>query len=861
MGKLSPMMEQYLSIKKQHPDKILFFQVGDFYELFYDDAKTASRELDLVLTSRDGDRENRVPLAGLPMHAITNYLNRLLEKGYKVVICDQVEDAAQAKGLVKREVTRIVTPGTVTDQNLLSESSNNYVMALGDGGGMALADVSTGGFWATVIAGTEAPDIIKSEWQRVMPAECICHPALVGSQLLAECLQLAEKTIIEQVPAEYFSIDDAHRIIEEHWEKVHTYLPDAAVRATGALLRYIQNLQKTSLTHLQPLVFYYPGDYMLMDGITRRNLELTKTIREGKRKGTLLGILDNTCSAMGSRLLKRWIEQPLKDVEKIEERLDAVDELNHKKTLKDELRAILKKIYDLERLCGRVSFGHINARDLIALKETLNLLPDIRLLMEKSDTALLKGTGDKMPLFQELTGIIAAAIVDQPPLTLKEGGLIKAGYNREVDELRNICSRGKDWLLEMEKEEKEKTRIKSLKIGYNKVYGYYIEVTKTNLAQVPPHYHRKQTLVNAERYITEDLKNIEEQISGAGDKLAALEFSIFEEIKKLVNNHTSHIQEAARLLSRVDCLQALAETAAANHYCRPRPAVKNPLQITEGRHPVVEKMDDLTERFVPNDVFMSEKHKMAIITGPNMAGKSTYCRTVALICLMAQAGSFVPAESATLPVMDKIFARVGASDDLSAGQSTFMVEMSETASILKEATADSLIVLDEIGRGTSTYDGMSIARSVLEYINKNLKSWTLFSTHYHELTVMEDELPAVKNYTMAIREKGHQVIFLRKVIPGRADKSYGINVARLAGLPQAVVERAREILVETEGRAGRRTEPRRQISLFEFNESPGGLLSDEEKEVLEKIKALNPEQTTPLAALQFLFSLKEKVMK
>ena len=869
MSKSSPMIEQFWSIKNEHEDKLVFFQVGDFYELFYEDARIGSQELDLVLTTRDSDKENPVPLAGIPIHAVDNYLARLLEKGYKVAICDQTEDASQAKGLVKREVTRIVTPGTVTDENMLSETQNNYIMSLVKDGenyyGIAITDVSTGDFWATEISGEDAMDMIKAEWQRITPAEVICTSWMMEDRVITECRQLWDYTMIEEVSEEFFYHTEALEQVKKQWheQEIESFLSHRyplAVSATGALLKYLRILQKTSLNHLQPVKLYFPGEYMIIDGITRKNLELTQTIREGRRKGSLLDVIDYTCTSMGGRLLKRWIEQPLKDVEKIRERSEAVNEFSGNSTLKNDLRQILDKIYDLERLCSRVNYGNVNARDLVALKESLELLPNIKEIISSSFSSLLQDLSLNLPEFAELVGLLEKSLVENPPLTVKEGGIIKDGYSEEVDYLRRLTRESKDWLLEIEQQERERTGIKSLKVSYNRVYGYYIEVTKNNLHLVPKDYHRKQTLVNAERYITDELKKIEEDITGSNDKLCTLEYKFFEELREKVLSFTSDLQYSAQILSQLDCLQGLGEAALVNRYRQPDISAANDLELKQVRHPVIEKMN-FDERFVPNDVFMNHEQKMLIITGPNMAGKSTYCRSVALACLLAQVGSFIPADSAYLPVFDRIFARVGSSDDLSAGQSTFMVEMNETASILKEATPQTLVILDEIGRGTSTYDGMSIARSVLEYINKYIGSWTLFSTHYHELTVLENELPGVKNYTVAVKERGKSVIFLRKVVPGKADKSYGINVARLAGLPTEVIDRAETILKEAESASN--NSPRnsvKQIDLFEFTEEHVKN-SNETKRFLEDLKEKDLDVITPLEALQDLFYLQSLIRK
>ncbi len=865
MNKTSPMMEQYLQIKKEHEDEMLFFQVGDFFELFYEDARIASKELDLVLTTRDSDKENPVPLAGIPVHAVDNYLHRLLEKGYKVAICEQTEDASQVKGLVRREVTRTVTPGTVTDENMLQETKNNYLVSvLKDSDNyysMAITDVSTGDFWVTEVSGENALDLIKGERQRITPSEVICTPWMIEDKVIVECRKLWDKAMIEEIPEEYFYHENALKLIKEQWDakEVEEFLLNKyplAVSACGALLAYLKSLQKTRLKHLQPVKLYFPGEFMIMDGITRRNLELTQTIREGRKKGSLLGVIDYTCTSMGGRLLKRWIEQPLIDLVKIKERSGAVKELYDNISLKNNLRAYLSNIYDLERLCSRINYSSVNARDLVALKKTLSILPEVKELLQKACSPLTKDISVRMPLFNSLTHELELALVENPPLTLREGGIINDGYNNEVDRLRKLSRESKELLLEIENNERKRTGIKSLKVGFNRVYGYYIEVTRNNLHLVPQDYHRKQTLVNAERFITEELKKIEEEITGATEKLYHLEYKLFEKLREKALKDSPQIQLAAQLLARLDCLQSLTETALANRYCCPEINLKDSLDINQGRHPVIEKMN-LDERFVPNDAFMDNSQKMLILTGPNMAGKSTYCRSIALICLLAQVGSFIPAKSAKMPVFDRIFARVGSSDDLSAGQSTFMVEMNETATILKEANAQTLVVLDEIGRGTSTYDGMSIARSVLEYIYHNLGSWTLFSTHYHELTVMEDELPGVKNYTMAVREKGNNIIFLRKVIPGKADKSYGINVARLAGLPEEVIKRAEIILKEIEAKA-KREDQTKQLNLFELTEE--SIIDDNKDQlILEELTNMDLDSISPLEALQELFRIQKEL--
>lgn len=869
--KLTPMMQQYVEIKNQHPDKIVFFQVGDFYEMFYGDAETVAKELDLILTTRDVGKENPVPLAGVPIHAVDNYTARLIEKGYKIVICDQVEDASQAKGLVNREVTRITTPGTVTDQNMLEDTSNNYLVALvgenqGKEFGFAVTDISTGSFWVTEVKGENAISTLKGEWQRIKPSECIC-PQELGEQepVIQGCLAVWDRVLTERLDLEFFSWDRAREEIvgqwgEDYWQKIRPEQNTMAAKACGSLLLYIKELYQKSLQHLRPVEMYFPGEYMVLDGITRRNLELVQTIREGKKKGSLLWVLDFTCSSMGGRLFKRWVEQPLKDVQKIESRLEAVGELSGNEPLKEELRNYLKKMWDLERLCSRLNFGHVNARDMMALRKTLETLPEIKEIFKEATSGILLDSVDRLPVFKELVDTLSGAIVEDPPMSLSEGGIIKDGYDQEVDGLREICREGKNWLLDLERRERERSGIKSLKVGYNRVFGYYIEVTKANLHLVPEEYHRKQTLVNAERYITDELKKMEEQITGADQKLAQLEYRLFENLRQQTLAYTQQMQEASEILAELDCLQSLAEAALRNNYYRPEVAEGGEvMEIKQGRHPVVEKMS-LEERFVPNDIYMDSRENHIILTGPNMAGKSTFCRSVALICLMAQLGGFVPAAEARVPVLDRMFARVGASDDLSGGQSTFMVEMNETASILKEATPRTLILLDEIGRGTSTYDGMSIARSVVEYLQRNIRAWTLFSTHYHEMTDLEDRLEGVKNYTVLVKEKSDTVVFLRKVVPGRADKSYGINVAKLAGLPGEVIQRAQAILEEVENNSEGAVQDNgvKQLSLTDLHSS-AGRLEEEEKEILEELKVYEPDATTPLEALQLLYRIKNKL--
>jgi len=858
------MMEQYLAIKAQHPDKILFFQVGDFYEVFFEDAPLAAREMEIALTTRDGNKENPIPLAGIPVHACDTYINKLLAKGYKVAICDQVEDPAQARGLVKRAVTRILTPGTVTDPEMLEEGKNNYLVALeqrGDGYfGLAAVDVSTGDFRITEVQGEGAWEKTADELRRLQPAECVCSNPELEDALRPFLGRRSRGVVNLAAPLEDSGSVKAILTAqwgEKTWDELRLDRYPLAAAAGAVALQYLLKLQYPAESlHFHNLELYFPASHMVIDSITSRNLELTQTLRDAEKQGSLLGLLDRCRTGMGRRLLRRWIEEPLLDAAAIEARLEAVEELLRKPLARRKLREALQKMLDLERFLSRLCFQRVNARDLVSLKNSLLLLQPLQETLADFKAELLV-QDRSFPSYSELIAQIQNALLEEPSLSLREGGLIREGYHPEVDRLKKLSQDGRSWLLELEKRERERTGIKSLRVGYNRNFGYYIEVTRANLGQVPPDYFRRQTLVNAERFVTEELKEMEEQITGARDRLVQLEYELFEELRQTVESYTASLQETAHRLARLDCLQSLAETAERQRYCRPRlnPA-GGPLRVKKGRHPVVEQLTQ--ERFVPNDITMDESGHILVITGPNMAGKSTYIRSAALICIMAQLGSFVPAESAELPLLDRVFARVGASDDLSRGLSTFMVEMQETALILREATPRSLLVLDEIGRGTSTYDGMSIARGVLEYISRKVRAKTLFSTHYHELTNLEGELPGLKNYTMAVKEKGREVVFLRQVVRGRSDKSYGINVARLAGIPLEVIMRAETILAELESAAA--TAREQQLSLLPLVSSPP---ADQawQQELLEEIKALDLNRITPLEALQYLFKLQQRLFE
>ncbi len=865
MSRVSPMMEQYRAIKEQHPDKLLMFQVGDFYELFYEDARTAAREMEIALTSRDAGSEDPIPLAGVPIHAAETYLNRLLAGGHRVVICDQVEEASQAKGLVRREITRILTPGTVTDAELLDESRNNYLLALVDRGddffGLAAIDISTGQFMVTEQKGEGAWPIIADELRRLEPSEIVCGSAELEN-LVEAITGTGRAGLLYRLPTIPDLQESREKLVEQWdestWRDLDLERYPLAAIAGAMALTYLQLLKQLPEggNHFHRLELYFPRRNMVIDSITNRNLELTSSLREGGKRGSLLGLLDRCMTAMGRRMLRRCVEQPLLSRAEIEARLTAVEELLTKPLQRRDLRQKLKDIFDLERFCSRLSYGRINARDLAALKNTLRQYAALRKMVAGYEAPLLRHTGEELPSLEDLYSRIDSALVADPPTTLKEGGLFKTGYHEEVDRLKKASTEGKQMLLDFEKNEKERWGIKSLRIGYNRNFGYYIEVTRSNLELVPPEYHRKQTLVNAERFTTEELSRMEEQITGAREKLALLEYSLFEELRDGVSAYSESLLEAASGLALIDILQSLAEAAEKQDYCRPVFSADNKMLVKGARHPVVEQL--ARERFVPNDITLDQCYYLLVITGPNMAGKSTYIRSAALIAIMAQMGGFVPASSAELPLVDRIFARVGAGDDLSRGHSTFMVEMQETAAILQEATTDSLIILDEIGRGTSTYDGMSIARAVLEYISRNIGAKTLFSTHYHELTRLEGELPGIKNYTIAVKEKGREVIFLRRVVPGRADKSYGVNVARLAGVPLEVLIRAEAILAELELAAS--TAGEQQLSLLPMISEP---VSNYEKElaILARLKEMDVNRITPLEAMQTIFGLQQELLE
>ena len=877
MSELTPMMQQYVETKKQYQDCILFYRLGDFYEMFFEDALTASRELEITLTGKNCGLEERAPMCGVPYHAVDGYLNRLVQKGYKVAICEQVEDPATAKGLVKREVVRIVTPGTNLDTQALDETKNNYIMCvayIGDRYGVSVADVTTGEYFVTEI---EDSGMLLDEISHLMPSELICNEAFYMSGMDLDDLKDRLGITVYALDAWYFDDAICRRTLKEHFktssmESLGIADYDCGVIGAGALLVYLKETQKTDLTQLSHLTRYVTGKYMVLDSSTRRNLELCETLREKQKKGSLLWVLDRTKTAMGARMLRKQLEQPLLERKAIEKRLDAVEELKNNAICREELREYLAPVYDLERLLSKVTYKSANPRDLIAFYSSLSMLPHIRSILSDLTSPLLAEIRDKMDTLEDLCTLIGQAICEDPPLAMKEGGIIREGYNEEVDRLRNAKTEGKDWLAKLEEEEREKTGIKNLRIRYNKVFGYYLEVTNSFKNLVPEYYTRKQTLANSERYITPRLKELEDTILGAEDKLYALEYELYCGVRDAVGKEVVRIQNTAAAVAALDMLASLAAVAEKNHYVRPKINEKGTINIKDGRHPVVEQMIP-NDMFIANDTYLDDrKHRISIITGPNMAGKSTYMRQTALIVLMAQVGSFVPASSADIGVVDRIFTRVGASDDLASGQSTFMVEMNEVANILRNATRHSLLILDEIGRGTSTFDGLSIAWAVVEHISntKLLGAKTLFATHYHELTELEGKIDNVNNYCIAVKEKGDDIVFLRKIVKGGADRSYGIQVAKLAGVPEPVIERAKEIAEELSyadittrvkdiasgGRdAKRKTKKYDEVDLAQMS------LFDTVKDddVLEEIKNLDVSHLTPIDALNTLYQLQNKL--
>lgn len=877
MAELTPMMQQYMETKKEYPDCILFYRLGDFYEMFFDDALTASKELEITLTGRSCGQEERAPMCGVPYHAVDGYLSRLVAKGYKVAICEQTEDPREAKGLVKREVTRIVTPGTNLDIQAMDDSRNNYLLCvayLPEKTGISIADVTTGDYYLT-----EVEDIrkLQDEINKYAPSEVICNEAFLVSGFDLDGLKNRLGTAVYALGNHYFDEESCRKCLTKHFH-VSSLLGlgieefPVGILAAGALLQYLYETQMTSLEHFTHLNPYVTNKFMLLDSATRRNLELLETLREKQKKGSLLGVLDKTKTAMGGRLLRKYMEQPLIDKQDIENRLDAVEELCKNSMLRDELREYLTPIYDLERLLGKVSYRTANPRDLIAFRSSLEMLPSIKTILQDANTSLLTELEAQIDDLSDLFHLIDSAIVDEPPLAVKEGGIIKEGFREQIDELRTAKTEGKNWLVALENEDKERTGIKNLRIKYNKVFGYYFEVTNSYKELVPEDYIRKQTLANAERYTTPRLKELEDTILNAEDKLCSLEYDTFCEIRETIAAGIERIQQTARAIAGLDVLASFSFVAERNHYVRPALNEKGIIDIKDGRHPVVEQMIP-NDMFIANDTFLdNNKHCIAVITGPNMAGKSTYMRQTALIVLLSQIGSFVPAAKANVGIVDRIFTRVGASDDLASGQSTFMVEMNEVANILRNATSKSLLVLDEIGRGTSTFDGLSIAWAVIEHISnrKILGAKTLFATHYHELTELEGKMDNVNNYCIAVKEKGDDIVFLRKIIKGGADKSYGIQVAKLAGVPDMVIDRAKEIVEQLSDNDI--TEKVQRIEVNVKNEKTKPVKYDEidleqislfdtvkDEDVVKELVEIDITNLTPMDALNTLYRLQNKL--
>ena len=867
MAEFSPMMQKYLETKEQYKDCILFYRLGDFYEMFFDDAITASRELELTLTGKDCGQEERAPMCGIPHHAAETYIARLIAKGYKVAICEQLQDPKEAKGIVDRGVIRVVTPGTVIESNMLEERKNNFIMAVYKSGiyfGISVCDISTGEFYSAEIKDNNNFPTLLDEIARFSPSEIITNTMMFDCTEEMQKIKERFSIYITKFNEKYFNndykdlelkydfVDNSGRKIEDLKDK------NFAVCSINALIEYLNQTQMTSLNHINKISIYNISKYMSLDISARRNLEITEKMRDKSKKGTLLWVLDKTSTSMGGRQLRRWLNDPLIDVNEINKRLNSVKELKEDMILRGDIIDNLKKVYDIERLAGKMAYGNANARDMITLKNSVSKLPYIKKVLENTKSPLLQELYTNLDELIDIYELIEKSIVEDPPMTIKDGGIIKLGYDEEIDKLKTATTEGKNWILKLEAEEREKTGIKALKVGFNKVFGYYIEVTKSYLDQVPERFIRKQTLTNAERYITEELKNLENQILGAEEKVVNLEYNAFTEIRNEISKNITRLQKSANIVSTLDVLSSFAQVAEDMNYCMPNVNSNGIINIKEGRHPVIEKMLGAGS-FVENDTYLDKgENRLSIITGPNMAGKSTYMRQVALITLMAQVGSFVPATEADIGVVDKIFTRVGASDDLSLGQSTFMVEMMEVATILKEATANSLIILDEIGRGTSTYDGLSIAWAVAEFIADKEKcgAKTLFATHYHELTELEEKLDGIKNYSIAVKEKGEDIIFLRKIVRGGTDESYGIHVARLAGVPKAVTQKANEILKSLERKnilTNKKIENKKQV------EGQFDMFNYKIAEIAHEIDKINLNELTPIDALNTLVKIKEKM--
>ena len=866
MAELSPMMQNYLETKKQYNDCMLFYRLGDFYEMFFDDAIVASRELEITLTSRACGLEEKAPMCGVPYHAVDIYISRLIAKGYKVAICEQLEDPKKAKGIVKRDVIRVVTPGTVIEANMLEEKRNNYIMSIVKKGihyGLAICDISTGDFFATQIKlQSNNFEKLLDEYARYTPAEIVVNNAMGNSEKELNILKDRNNTFITIREDNTFSKDDKTILnlytVVDGFEKVKEEFDDEEliVIAINGLLNYFTETQKVKLEHINKIQVYEVRKYMALDINARRSLELTERMRDKSKKGTLIWVLDKTSTSMGGRLLRRWINDPLLDIHEIKDRLDAVSEFKNDIILRGDVTDILKKVYDIERLAGKIAYGNVNARELVSLKNSLKNIPSLKQILADAKSNMLKGLYEKLDGLEDIYELIDKAIVEDPPISVKEGGIIKSGFSTEIDEYRKASTEGKNWIIALEAKEKEKTGIKNLKVGYTRVFGYYIEITKSFLKQVPDNYIRKQTLTNAERFITEELKQIEDKILGSEEKVINLEYDEFTKIRDKIASNIERLQTTASAVANIDVLSNFATIAEDNNYVYPEVNEEDIIDIKGGRHPVIEKMVD-DGIFVENDTYLDcNENRVAIITGPNMAGKSTFMRQVAIITLMAQIGCFVPAESARIGIVDKIFTRVGASDDLSSGQSTFMVEMNEVANILKNATPKSLVILDEIGRGTSTYDGLSIAWAVAEYIadKEKIGCKTLFATHYHELLELEEKVEGIKNYHIAVKEKGEDIIFLRKILEGGTDESYGIHVAKLAGVPKNVVTRANKILRSLEKGGVKIKEEKEQKKQVE---GQFDLFSLKLADISHELDKINVNELTPIDALNTLVRLKE----
>lgn len=863
MNELTPMFRQYYQIKNEYADCILMFRLGDFYEMFDEDAKIAARELELTLTARDCG-SGKVPMAGVPHHAAASYIGTLIKKGYKVAICEQIEDPKEAKGLVKREVTRVITPGTVIDESILSAKMNNYLCAIATNGrdyGLCHVDVSTGEFSVTEITGATAKEKLIEEITRIQPSECIIDDAFYAEEIV-NVLKEQFGMAVMPFDSEVFLFKNASERLREHFrtkslDGFDLVRKTLAVSAAGATLAYLHKVQKSALDHINTIRTYQMDEFMVIDSTARRNLELFQTIRDGGERGTLLWVLDSTVTSMGGRKLRKWLERPLLNIADINDRLDTVEELVSDVMRLEELRASLGEVYDLERLIAKAVYGSATARDLISMKLSIQRLPAIKRCLTGASSELLGRLRDSIDELQDVEELIQRSIADEPPVSLKEGGIIKRGYSSEVDYLYSLMKSGKSWIAELESAERERTGIKSLKVGFNKVFGYYIEVTKANLDLVPPDYTRKQTLANAERYITSELKERETEILTAEERVIELEYELFTDIRNKVSAEAERIQRTADVVASLDALASLAKVAIANNYTKPHISSGNDMVIKDGRHPTVELM--LRGAFVPNDVYMGDgENHMILLTGPNMSGKSTYGKSVLLIQIMAQMGSFVPAQECLLGVVDRVFVRAGSAEDLYAGHSTFMLELLETATILNSATSRSLVFIDELGRGTGTYDGMAISKAVIEYIHDRIGAKTIVSTHYHELTELEGYLENIKNYHVSAIEKDGELIFLYKVQRGGTDKSYGVNVARMAGIPGSVVRRARQVLKDFEARALASKE--QQLGLFDTAvTSESETVSEQEIKVLEELRSIDLNNVTPLQALSLLHEMKAKI--